>query len=48
MKIDDTIRDENYNMVLRKKQQKYQHYHPETLPPDQRRVIDKVCIFSFR
>ena len=31
MKIDDTIKDENSNMVLRKKQQKYQHYHPEIL-----------------
>ena len=32
MTIDDKIRDKkNYNMILTKKQQKYQHYHLETL-----------------
>ena len=31
MKIDDNIRDENGNMVLTEKQQKYQHYHPKKL-----------------
>ena len=39
----------NYNMMLKEKQQKYQHYHPEKLinitgeeilASDQRRVIE--------
>ena len=44
----------NYNMILTKKQQKYQDYHPkkidkheyltgkEILPPDQRRMIEQA------
>ena len=27
MITDDKIRDKNYNMILTKKQQRYQHYH---------------------
>ena len=30
MTIDDKIRDENYNMILTEKQQKYQHSHQVT------------------
>ena len=29
MTVDDNIRDENWNMILTEKHQKYQHYHPE-------------------
>ena len=31
MTIDDKIRDEKLQMILREKQQKYQQYHPEKL-----------------
>ena len=29
MTVDDKIRDENFNMILTEKLQKYQHYHLE-------------------
>ena len=31
MTIDDVIKEEKYNTILTKKQQKYQHYHQVNL-----------------
>ena len=51
MKLDDKIRDQNYNMIITGKQEKYQFYHlekkyhltgEEILPSNQRKIIEKA------
>ena len=43
MTIDDKIRDENYNMILTEKQQKYQLYHLEKLINMNILQVKKYC-----